>query len=114
MPRFLRSEMPVVVAAIHICDRGFHELVNLEPVEAHHVHSVHLAAALWRVSNSKRPDPAVFAEEMTILASVEEILRELRLSAQEPERVRPDDHRPETVHRADGTVAFERATGEID
>ena len=99
----LRGLLPSVISAVHIGDRNLRQFLFRDALKAPDVDPVHLAD--WRiVSDSESTDTAVLAEEMLILSSIEQVLRQLSFAFHQPKALGLSDRHPESVSTADRAV----------
>src|SRR5215207_6018052 len=109
----LRGIRPAIVAAVHVSDRDLRELLVRDFLKAAKIDAVHLADRRV-VADAESAHAAMTAEEMKIFLRVEDILRQLGFSRQQPEIPGHRDRWPEARAAADRAVAAVTALREVE
>src|SRR6186713_1643233 len=108
-----RRRIPAVVPAIHIDDGRCGKFLGRGVLQAAEVHAID-PAQTGHVADAERAHAAMPAKPMLVAHGVKQVFRQLRLAAEQAERLRLDERRPEPVPRTDRTVAPVGGCGEID
>src|SRR4051812_34000953 len=85
MPRLGRRVPPIVVAAIHVADRGRDKVCGIEVVQSRDADGDIVAANLLDIAVAIDVDAAIAAETVMALHRVELIVAERILAGEEPE-----------------------------
>src|SRR5687768_1682952 len=109
----LRGIRPAIVAAVDVGDRNLRVLLVRDVLEAADVHAIHLADRRI-VADAESAHAAMTAEVMKVLLRVEDVLRQLGFSRQQPEILGHCDGGPEARAPADRTVAAVTVLREVE